>query len=80
LLEYITKNKNLIHVFDFHGWEQVTKQNPAKDAFNLEETRDFMPQMGPMAGYAVTLVIEPSNPQHRISNPKAKSSKLKAES
>lgn len=55
----------------YNGWEQVTKQNPAKDAFNMEETRDFMPQMGPMVGYAVTLVIEPSNPQHRIKNPNA---------
>ena len=55
----------------YNGWEQITKQNPAKDAFNLEETHDFMPQMGPMVGYAVTLVIEPSNPQHKISNPNA---------
>ena len=55
----------------YNGWEQITKQNPAKDAFNLEETHDFMPQMGPMVGYAVTLVIEPSNPQHKVSNPNA---------
>ena len=55
----------------YNGWEQVTKQDPAKDAFNIEETRDFMPQMGPMVGYAVTLLIEPSNPQHKISNPNA---------
>lgn len=49
----------------YNGWEQITKRNVARDAFNLEETRDFMPQMGPMVGYAVTLVIEPSNPEHR---------------
>ena len=55
----------------YNGWEQITKQNPASDAFNLEETHDFMPQMGPMVGYAVTLVIEPSNPQHKVSNPNA---------
>jgi len=55
----------------YNGWEQITKQNPAKDAFNLEETRDFMPQMGPMVGYAVTLRIEPSNLQHKVSNPNA---------
>jgi len=55
----------------YNGWEQITGQNRAKDAFNLEETRDFMPQMGPMIGYAVTLTIEPSNPQHKISNPNA---------
>ncbi len=53
----------------YNGWEQITKRNPAKDAFNLEETRDFMPHMGPMVGYAVTVVIEPGNPKHRKANP-----------
>jgi len=55
----------------YNGWEQVTKGNAATDAFNLDETRDFMPQMGPMVGYAVTVVIEPGNPQHRAANPNA---------
>lgn len=55
----------------YNGWEQITKRNPAADAFNLEETRDFMPQMGPMVGYAVTVVIEPSNQAHRDANPDA---------
>jgi len=50
---------------------KITKRNNAGDAFNLEETRDFMPQMGPMIGYAVTVVIEPSNPQHKQANPNA---------
>lgn len=49
----------------YNGWEQVTKHNAAADAFNLEETRDFMPQMGPMVGYAVTVVCEPSNIAHK---------------
>lgn len=49
----------------YNGWEQITKRDIAADGFNLEETRDFMPQMGPMVGYAVTLVIEPSNADHR---------------
>ena len=52
----------------YNGWEQITKRDPAADAFNLEETRDFMPQMGPMVGYAVTIVIEPSNKAHREAN------------
>ena len=52
----------------YNGWEQITKRNPAADGFNLEETRDFMPQMGPMIGYAVTVVIEPSNKAHRETN------------
>jgi len=48
-----------------NGWEQITSHDIAVDGFNLEETRDFMPQMGPMAGYAVTLVIEPSARAHK---------------
>jgi regulator of RNase E activity RraA len=52
----------------YNGWEQITARDPAADGFNLEETRDFMPQMGPMIGYAVTVVIEPSNKAHRETN------------
>ncbi len=29
----------------YNGWEQITKADIARDAFNLEETHDFMPQM-----------------------------------
>jgi len=53
----------------YNGWEQITKQDYGHDAFNLEECHDFMPQMGPMVGYAVTVVIEPGNPQHPKTNP-----------
>lgn len=49
----------------YNGWEQITKSDVTADAFNLEETSDFMPQMGPMVGYAVTLVVEPSNRDHQ---------------
>ena len=55
----------------YNGWEQITRHDFCADAFNLEETRDFMPQMGPMVGYAVTVKIEPSNPAHRTANPNA---------
>ncbi len=55
----------------YNGWEQLTKRDPAADAFNMEETRDFMPQMGPMVGYAVTVVIEPSLPRHKEEQPDA---------
>ena len=48
-----------------NGWEQITAHDAAAEGFNLEETRDFMPQMGPMAGVAVTVVIEPSSPAHK---------------
>jgi hypothetical protein len=30
------------------------RQDSAADAFNVEEVHDFMPQMGPMVGYAVS--------------------------
>jgi len=49
----------------FNGWEQITKHDAAADAFNLEVTNDFMPQMGPMIGYATTLVVEMSNMAHK---------------
>jgi regulator of RNase E activity RraA len=55
----------------YNGWEQITRRNPAAEGFNPEETRDFMPQMGPMIGYAVTVVIEPGNPARRQANPDA---------
>ena len=38
----------------YNGWEQITQHDASRDGFNLEEVRDFMPQMGPMVGYAVT--------------------------
>jgi 4-hydroxy-4-methyl-2-oxoglutarate aldolase len=49
----------------YNGWEQITQHDSAADAFNLEEVRDFMPQMGPMVGYAVTVVFQPSNASYR---------------
>lgn len=55
----------------YNGWEQITKADVAAEAFNLEETRDFMPQMGPMVGFAVTVVIQPSDKSHREANPDA---------
>ena len=55
----------------YNGWEQVTNLDAGKDGFNMEECRDFMPEMGPMVGYAVTVVIEPSKKEHRRENPNA---------
>ena len=49
----------------YNGWEQITKRDIARECFNLEVTTDFMSQMGPMVGYAVTVVIEPSNDVHK---------------
>jgi regulator of RNase E activity RraA len=55
----------------YNGWEQITRHDAAHDGFNLEETRDYMPFMGPMVGYAVTVVCEPGNPEHKLRNPNA---------
>ncbi|MCP4398093.1 MAG: RraA family protein [bacterium] len=54
----------------YNGWEAITKHD-RRTHFNLEETRDYMPQMGPMIGYAVTVAIEPGNPVHQQNNPNA---------
>lgn len=55
----------------YNGWEQITRHDPGRDGFNLEPVRDYMPQMGPMAGYAVTVVCQPGNPKHKQRNPGA---------
>lgn len=55
----------------YNGWEQITKSDAGRDGFNVEECRDFMPQMGPVAGYAVTIAVEPSKVEHRRQNPDA---------
>lgn len=55
----------------YNGWKQITKHNVALGHTNLEETIDFMPHLGSMVGYAVTLVIEPSNAGHSKGREKA---------
>ena len=55
----------------YNGWEQITSHDAARQGFNLEPLTDWMPQMGPMVGYAVTVVIEPSNAAHRANQPDA---------
>jgi len=54
----------------YNGWEAITSHD-RRTHFNLEETCDYMPRMGPMIGYAVTVVIEPGNPVHQKNNPNA---------
>jgi regulator of RNase E activity RraA len=53
----------------YNGWEQITKHDAGHEGFNLEDVRDYMPQMGPMVGYAVTVQIQPGNIAHRLKNP-----------
>lgn len=55
----------------YNGWEQITACNAATDGVNLEEVRDFMPHLGPLVGYAVTVKIEPGNPEHPQNHPMA---------
>ncbi len=55
----------------YNGWEQITKLDAASNVTNLEETIDYMPHMGPMVGYAMTLVIEPSQGSHKTAVPTA---------
>lgn len=55
----------------YNGWEQITGHDRTSGFVNREETNDFMPQMGPMIGYAVTAAFEPSNPEHPKNNPNA---------
>lgn len=51
-----------------NGLEPLLSEDPLR-LFNLEETRDFMPEMGPMVGYAVTVVISTADPEARRKNP-----------
>jgi 4-hydroxy-4-methyl-2-oxoglutarate aldolase len=53
----------------YNGWEQVTNHDIGHEGFNLEPVRDYMPHMGPMVGYAITVVIEPGNAVHPKTNP-----------
>jgi len=55
----------------YNGWEQITKQDRTGGFTNLEETNDYMPQMGPMVGYAMTVVIQPGSPEPQKNNPDA---------
>jgi 4-hydroxy-4-methyl-2-oxoglutarate aldolase len=48
----------------YNGWEQITKHD-ITTCTNTEVLHDYMPQMGPMVGWVVTLVVEPNNAAHR---------------
>jgi 4-hydroxy-4-methyl-2-oxoglutarate aldolase len=55
----------------YNGWEQITSQDITQVGFNREPTTDYMPEMGPMVGYAVTVIFEPSKRAHAEANPNA---------
>ena len=54
----------------YNGLEQYT-QADRRTLVNLEDLTDFTPEAGPMVGYALTLVVEPSKPEHSQRNPEA---------
>ena len=54
-----------------NGWEQITGRDIVGEAINLEPVQDYMPFLGPVAGYAVTVVIQPSDPASKQRNPTA---------
>jgi hypothetical protein len=39
----------------YNGWEQITQHDASREGFNGDRVCDFMPQMGPMVGHAVTV-------------------------
>lgn len=43
----------------YNGWEAITSYD-RRTHFNLEETRDYMPRMGPMIGYASAFIQKTS--------------------
>lgn len=55
----------------YNGWEQITKGDRNEGRFNRFPCHDYMEHMGVMVGYAATLIIEPSNPEHQRNNPNA---------
>lgn len=54
----------------YNGWEQVSRVD-RRSVVNRRDVKDFMPQFGAMAGYAVTLEVQPSNPEHLRNSPDA---------
>ncbi len=55
----------------YNGWEQITKEDHSRVGINIEETHDYMPEIGAMVGYAVTCVIQPGNKEHQENLPDA---------
>ena len=55
----------------YNGLEAITNHDRTKGLFNLEQTHDYMPDMGPMIGYAVTVRIKPSDSNIPKNNPDA---------
>lgn len=48
----------------YNGWREITRHDIARGCCNAEDVRDYAPELGAMAGYAVTCVIQPGEPGH----------------
>lgn len=45
----------------YNGWESISGIDRLQAVINRDETRDFMPSLGPMVGRAITVRIETTN-------------------
>ena len=55
----------------YNGWESITKRNRLECSTNWEEITDFMPQMGPMVGYAVTITFSCTDQKYKKEHPES---------
>lgn len=53
----------------YNGWESVVERERLECNMSREEIKDFAPQMGPMAGYAVTVEYVCSDAKTKEENP-----------
>lgn len=53
----------------YNGWESVARRDRMECCMSREEITDFVPQMGPMVGYAVTVEYVCSDAKIKEDNP-----------
>ncbi len=54
----------------YNGWEAITSKDRLEARMNRDETKDFMPQMGSMIGYAVTVKFHASRKEYFEDGPR----------
>jgi 4-hydroxy-4-methyl-2-oxoglutarate aldolase len=52
----------------YNAWEAITAVERTRGCFNRVPTTDFVPEARAIAGYAVTVEVEPSNPKWPLEN------------
>ena len=55
----------------YNGWELISSHDSTRDCFNLEPLTDYMPALPPLVGYAVTVVLQPSDVENHRTHPEA---------